>query len=142
MAGRTGLTPRALRFWEEKGLLPAPPRSDGGMRLYSEADVARVERIRDLKEVMGLSLDVIRELLDAEEEVADLRRQAHQFPSTAERVPYMERAAAILEQQVRLMADRSARINHLKGSYEHQLERLRQRMQHLVAPVTREEDHA
>src|SRR5688500_20091700 len=43
VADRTGVTQRTLRFYEERGLLKAPSRMDGGCRLYSENDVARVE---------------------------------------------------------------------------------------------------
>ena len=48
VAERTGVTQRTLRFYEEKGLLRPPERMDGGFRLYSEADVKRVEQPLDI----------------------------------------------------------------------------------------------
>lgn len=66
-ASVTNLTPRTLRFYEERGLLPAPERMLGGFRLYSPADIARIERIKQLKELLGFSLSEIGEMLDAEE---------------------------------------------------------------------------
>ncbi|SPU05059.1 MerR family transcriptional regulator [Bacillus tequilensis] len=36
VAKRSGLTKRTIRFYEEIGLIPAPKRTDGGVRLYSE----------------------------------------------------------------------------------------------------------
>lgn len=128
---RTGLTARTLRFWEEKGLLAPPSRTDGGLRLYSEADIARIVRIRDLKEVLGLSLDVIRELLAAEDEVDRLRQQACEHPD--ERLPLMGKAIAILQAQVAMMDDRAARLAELKAGYEQRLERLKQRQQEFQA---------
>jgi DNA-binding transcriptional MerR regulator/methylmalonyl-CoA mutase cobalamin-binding subunit len=42
---RVGVTPERLRAWEKRYGLLAPDRSEGGFRLYSDADVARVERM-------------------------------------------------------------------------------------------------
>ncbi|WP_179090334.1 MerR family transcriptional regulator [Paenibacillus sp. FSL H8-0548] len=39
VAKRTGLTKRAIRYYEDIGLISAPERSQGGMRLYSEEDI-------------------------------------------------------------------------------------------------------
>jgi len=55
MSRRCGVTQRALRYYEELGLL-APTRANGGVRLYDEADVARVRRIvrrRERGETLG-----------------------------------------------------------------------------------------
>ena len=56
VAARTGLTKRTLRYYEEIGLLPPPTRTEGGYRLYSEADVQQLERIKRLKDLLGFSL--------------------------------------------------------------------------------------
>lgn len=63
----THLTQRTLRFYEERGLLHPPERMQGGFRLYSPADIERLERIKQLKELLGFSLSEIGEMLDAEE---------------------------------------------------------------------------
>lgn len=62
LARRTGKTVRALHLYEELGLL-SPARSDGGFRLYGEAEVKRVLWINTLQD-MGFKLAQIRELLD------------------------------------------------------------------------------
>jgi DNA-binding transcriptional MerR regulator len=63
LAGRTGCTPEAVRFYEREGVLPRPERRGGGRyRRYSAADVERVrflKRARDL----GFSLAEVRELM-------------------------------------------------------------------------------
>ncbi|MEO1038822.1 MAG: MerR family DNA-binding transcriptional regulator [Pseudomonadota bacterium] len=58
-----GVTPRALRFYEQKGLLK--PSRRGAMRLYSAADRARLALILRGKRV-GFSLDEIKEMLEVE----------------------------------------------------------------------------
>lgn len=59
-----GLTPRALRYWEQRGLLPTTSRSQGGSRMYSEADVRAARGLLRLKRA-GLSLDDICAVQDA-----------------------------------------------------------------------------
>ena len=55
VAARTGLTKRTLRYYEEIGLLDPQTRSEGNYRLYSEADLARLERICRIKNTLGLT---------------------------------------------------------------------------------------
>ncbi|KJS52661.1 MerR family transcriptional regulator, partial [Streptomyces rubellomurinus subsp. indigoferus] len=47
-AAAAGTTPRALRFYEQRGLLPPPARSASGQREYGPGEVARVQVIRRL----------------------------------------------------------------------------------------------
>lgn len=67
VADRTGVTQRTLRFYEERGLLKPPTRMDGGFRLYSENDVGRVEQIKRLQNLLGLTLAEIKDMVEAEE---------------------------------------------------------------------------
>lgn len=60
-----------LRVYERHGLV-APDRTDGGTRLYSTADVERVERIRELL-ADGLNLAGISRVIALEDEVDRLR---------------------------------------------------------------------
>lgn len=62
VARRTGFSVKALRFYERRGLLPAAGRSPGGFRLYTDADLHRLEFIRQAK-ALGLSLAQIRQLV-------------------------------------------------------------------------------
>jgi MerR family copper efflux transcriptional regulator len=62
VAERTGLSLRTIRFYEENGLVMPTARSEGGFRLYSENDVARLEVIKRMKP-LGFSLEEMQELL-------------------------------------------------------------------------------
>ena len=64
---RSGFSIKGLRFYERRGLLAPSGRSPGGYRLYIEADLHRLEFIREAK-VLGLALDQIRELMMATRE--------------------------------------------------------------------------
>ena len=56
VAARTELSLRSLRHWEEVGLLRPSGRSEGGFRLYTEADVERILVIRRMKP-LGFTLE-------------------------------------------------------------------------------------
>ena len=51
----TGMHPQTLRKYERAGLI-TPARQSGNQRLYSEADVRRLSRIRYLVEVRGVNV--------------------------------------------------------------------------------------
>ncbi len=77
-ASLTGLSVKAIRHYESRGLLPKPERTDAGYRMYSESDIARLQQIRYFRE-MKFPLTEIAALLDAStEEVqkAMIRQQA------------------------------------------------------------------
>jgi MerR family transcriptional regulator, copper efflux regulator len=69
VAERTGLSLRTIRFYEENGLVRPTTRSDGGFRLYSEDDVARLEVIKRMKP-LGFRLEEMQELLTLLAELA------------------------------------------------------------------------
>jgi DNA-binding transcriptional MerR regulator len=64
VAARTELSLRTIRHYEETGLVVPSARSQGGFRLYTEADVARLMVIRRMKP-LGFTLDEMRALLEA-----------------------------------------------------------------------------
>jgi DNA-binding transcriptional MerR regulator len=64
VAARTELSLRTIRHYEESGLVVPSARSQGGFRLYTEADVARLMVIRRMKP-LGFTLDEMRDLLAA-----------------------------------------------------------------------------
>ena len=59
---QVGVSIDAIRFYERNGLLAAPPRSEGGFRLYSASHLSTLQFIRNLQ-MLGFSLNEIRELL-------------------------------------------------------------------------------
>src|SRR5271165_5215608 len=62
LAGRTGVSVRALHYYDEIGLLRPSHRTGSGHRLYDAADVASLQQIRSLQQ-LGFSLEQVRECL-------------------------------------------------------------------------------
>jgi MerR family transcriptional regulator, repressor of the yfmOP operon len=84
-----GTTPRTIRYYEEIGLLPAAgERELGKHRCYTQADVERVREIVRLRDLLGLSLEQLSQLLEAETARAEIRREyrAAEDPGTRRRL--------------------------------------------------------
>ncbi|MER6169343.1 MerR family transcriptional regulator [Streptomyces violaceorubidus] len=94
VASRTELSLRTIRHYEETGLVVPSARSQGGFRLYTEADVARLMVVRRMKP-LGFTLDEMRALLEATDRLDDGEGQlpAGEREQLVERVRDFERAA-------------------------------------------------
>lgn len=103
LSERTGVNIETIRYYEKIGLLPPPPRTEGGHRLYPERHLRRLVFIRRSRE-LGFTLDEIRNLLglvegghacgdvknaalahlrNIREKIADLRRMERTLADTA-----------------------------------------------------------
>ncbi|WP_428966051.1 MerR family transcriptional regulator [Micromonospora fluostatini] len=85
-AERVGLSIRTIRHYEEAGLVLPSARSEGGFRLYTEPDLARLAVVKRMKP-LGFTLDEMRDLL------AILDGLAHDTTPGAERAALRERLA-------------------------------------------------
>jgi len=63
LAERSGVSPRTIKHWEEKGIIEPDMRTEGGFRLYSEGYVFLCKLIRDLQ-LFGYSLEEIKAISD------------------------------------------------------------------------------
>lgn len=68
LSRRTSVKIPTIRYYEEIGLLPTPPRSQGGRRVYQDSDVRRLAFIRHARD-LGFEIESIRDLL----KIADRR---------------------------------------------------------------------
>jgi len=76
-----GMHPQTLRIYERKGLLE-PSRTAGGSRRYSDADIARLQRIADLT-AAGMNLAGIRRVMELELENERLRAEVDELRRAA-----------------------------------------------------------
>lgn len=63
VSDRTGLSLRTIRHYETVGIIGAPERTDGGFRVYTEAEVRRMDLVRRMRP-LGFCLEELRTLLD------------------------------------------------------------------------------
>jgi DNA-binding transcriptional MerR regulator len=114
LAERTGVTPRTIRYYEEIGLLARGERRKGSHRSYDEADVERVLELTRLRDLLNLSLDEVKQLVEAEEARPILRRRFHETDSDAERLRIVEEALPHVETQLQLVRRRSQELARLE----------------------------
>src|SRR5579872_6201553 len=74
------LHPQTLRLYERVGLLK-PSRSEGNTRLYTDADLERLEVILTLTREMGVNLAGIEIILNMREKMSEMQRQMESFTS-------------------------------------------------------------
>ena len=122
VAQRTGVTQRTLRFYEEKGLLRPPSRMDGGFRLYSEDDVKRVEHIRRLQDLLGISLADIKDMVDADEVLRELRSQYRPEAGIAEKRNQLEKATAVTEAQFTIVQQKMEQMREMETQLTERLQ--------------------
>ncbi|GGP96233.1 MerR family transcriptional regulator [Streptomyces roseolilacinus] len=107
VAARTGLSLRTIRHYEETGLVMPSARSQGGFRLYTETDVARLMVIRRMKP-LGFTLDEMRDLLEAIDRLdADERPGGEEREALLERVRRYERSAVRKIEELRIQLARA-----------------------------------
>jgi len=121
VAERTGVTQRTLRFYEEKGLLRPPSRMDGGFRLYSEDDVKRVEMVRRLQDLLGVTLADIKEMVDAQEMLRELRAQYRPEAGVDEKRRQLQKAIDVVQAQYTIVKQKCGQMEEMKAQLEERL---------------------
>jgi len=116
VAERTGLTPRTIRYYEEIGLLTGPPgRRKGEHRAYDDTDVERLGELTRLRELLNLSLEELKQLVEAEEARAAIRKQFRESDSDAERRRLLDAALPHVETQLGLVRHRIEELRSLEA---------------------------
>ncbi len=114
LAREFDVTPRAIRFYEDQGLLA--PKRDGQRRIYTPRDRTRLKLTLRGKR-LGLSLSEIRELIDMYEPGRDQRPQLERFLAVLE-----EHQASLLQQR----SDIEAQLSEIQAFEKKVRKRLRQ----------------
>jgi DNA-binding transcriptional MerR regulator len=133
VAERTGVTTRTIRYYEELGLLgKAGERAKGAHRLYIEADVVRLQELIRLRDLLGLTLDELVELAEAEEARAALRDQWAESATDDERAGILDAAISLAERQLELVRARRHRLAEFSEELAEKLLAIRERQSELA----------
>lgn len=126
VAAETGLTTRAIRYYEEIGLLQPAARSDGAYRLYDGSDLERLRFIRSLRDDAGFSLAQVGQLLEDETARERNRERFRSTRDAAERRAILGDAQARVERQIATLRAKRDRLDAMIAEAE-------QRRSHLGA---------
>jgi len=132
LAELTGVTPRTIRYYEEIGLLQGSERRKGSHRLYADADIERVSELKRLRDLLNLSLDELKQLLEAEEARAALRKRFQASQSDAERLGIVEAALPHVETQLELVRRRKQELEGLEAELVEKRKRILARRRELA----------
>ncbi|MFL5962173.1 MAG: MerR family transcriptional regulator [Gaiellaceae bacterium] len=128
VAERAGVTTRTIRYYEELGLLErAAARTKGAHRLYTDADVTRLQELIRLRDLLGLTLDELVELAEAEEARAALRNQWAESASDSERARIVKAAISLTDRQLELVRARQQRLSEFADDLAEKLVSLHER---------------
>jgi DNA-binding transcriptional MerR regulator len=128
-AARSGVSERALRYYQQLGLITPSGRTPGGLRRYSEDDLARVARLRELQDLLGLNLEEIRAVLANDDRLEALRREYRSEGTDAARRRELIREALEVRADLRRTVD--AKLTSL-GTFLAELDAERERLQRIL----------
>jgi MerR family transcriptional regulator, repressor of the yfmOP operon len=112
-AQRAGVSQRALRYYQQIGLLTPCSCTPGGLRRYSEEDIARVARIRQLQELLGLDHETIARVLNDEDRRAQIKRAYLDEDTSREERQELLRESLELQQRLRAIVE--AKLRGIEG---------------------------
>ncbi|HVB25226.1 MAG TPA: MerR family transcriptional regulator [Ktedonobacteraceae bacterium] len=116
VATRTGLTKRTLRYYEEVGLLPPTDRTEGNYRRYCEADLQRIDRIKELRDLLGFSLTDIRQLLSTEDERGQIKAAYQQETDASGKLVQLDRSDDLIRIQLHLIEQKISGLEQMRST--------------------------
>lgn len=114
---KTGLTKRAIRYYEDLNLI-TPKRTDSGYRLYTDEDIEKIQKIISLKESLGFSLAEIKNALDLDKNVKNILSGEHADITTINNYINM------IKEQIKLIDEKSNKLLIAKQKFEELLLKL------------------
>lgn len=136
VARLAGTTPRTIRYYEEIGLLPECPRPSGGHRLYTQSEVERLREAIRLKELLGVSLHELKELLAAEEARAAVRAELRrEGVDPRRRRELLLQALGHLDRQIELVEHRASELAKLHEELAATRQTVRRHLREMEVPA-------
>jgi MerR family transcriptional regulator, repressor of the yfmOP operon len=125
-AALAGVSERALRYYQELGLITPCARTPGGLRRYSEEDLARVARIRELQTLLGLNLDEIAVVLRNDDRLAEIKAVYHDEHTRVEERAHLAGECLVLLEQLRgTVETKRAALDSFLTDLDARIERVR-----------------
>jgi MerR family transcriptional regulator, repressor of the yfmOP operon len=131
LATRAGVTTRTLRYWGEIGLIKPTRRLGSGERVYSSEELERVIHIREIQELLGLTLAEIQIVLESEDAIERIRKARRASATTARRLELLDNAIESHARLIEKIDDRLSRIATFRDEWVQRIERMKVRTSEL-----------
>jgi DNA-binding transcriptional MerR regulator len=126
-AAVAGVSERALRYYQQLGLIVPSGATPGGMRRYSKSDVARVVRIKELQSLLALNLDEIAVVLRNEDRMAEIRVAYHQDDAESTNRRALLEECLVLQEELRATVHaKRAALNDFMNDLDARLGRIKE----------------
>lgn len=133
VASELGFTTRAIRYYEEIGLLKPAARTEGAYRLFDPDDVERLRFIKGLRDDAGFSLTEIAALLEDEAARSRNRERFRKTQDPAERRAIVADATARIDRQIETLRTKIGRLEAMVTEAEGRREHLQQHLAEIEA---------
>lgn len=136
-ASRFGLSTRTLRYWEELGLVSPSEYTSGGERRYLAGDLLQLGRIIELKELLGLNLEEIKSVLQAQARLEELRIEYRANKSETgiskenEQREILEEAMTLSESLAAKLDEKLSRIASFKEKLSQDMSRCKELLENM-----------
>jgi len=130
----SGLTKRTIRYYEEIGLLPAPRRSEGGMRLYTRQHIDILGKLVRARDALGFSLQDLQLYMTTSDMLEEKRQHYRELTDSMteqQRKEMLLEMDGMLVKQLELIETKLKNIQALKSEFEELRERIRTRLESL-----------
>ncbi|MED4585325.1 MerR family transcriptional regulator [Brevibacillus choshinensis] len=132
VAQKVKMTKRALRYYEELGLVSPSGRTEGGYRMYTDADVERILHVKDMRDLLGASLAEIKDMVELGrlyEEQRDFYNENYKNrdldgPELLKRIEMLQTLEDTLTPQRHLLKSKIERMQELLLTFDERLERI------------------
>ena len=134
------MSARTLRYYEELGLLSPSSYTQGGERRYSDSDLQQLNRILELRDVLGMNLDEIKGFLESENRLDELRgeyrakKDARTKAARAEQRSILEEILALNEALAAQLESKLVRMDAFRTSLLNKAKRCRELLRDLDQP--------
>lgn len=141
VAKKTSMTKRALRYYEELGLVSPSGRTDSGYRMYTDADVEQILHVKDIRDLLGASLAEIKEMMelsrfyDEQRDYYNLHYKDRELDGVEllKRIEMLKTLEETLTTQRTFLQNKMSRMADLLSSYDEKLNRIVNKKKELEA---------
>ncbi|MBU3191820.1 MerR family transcriptional regulator [Clostridium bowmanii] len=117
VALKTGLTKRALRYYEDLKLIE-PKRTDASYRLYTEEDIKNINRIKDLRESLGFCLKDVKVIMELGNDVKGI------FNGDIKDNSVIDKSINQIKEQIALLEEKELSLINSKEKFQIALTKL------------------
>lgn len=135
VAVQSGLTKRAIRYYEEIGMIPPPQRSKGGIRYYTQEHVDLLKKIKFTKDALGISLEELQNFISFSKTI-DAQKEGYCQATRTEQKEKLIEIINSLNEEINIIDQKIIKIQQVKND----LINLKERAHAYVGKINLEEN--